>query len=218
MDCFEGEGRTLDEALQGICERHGVAKEDLDYEVVDQRRKLLGLIGRDTIHVRAWRKSLGGGEVSAVLEKIFELAGLQCAVVDAKETQEALLLEISGQDLKLIIGKNGEVLDALQHIVNKVVNRALRQPRKVVLDGDRYRERRVAGLKRLAIRSAEQVKRSGQSVVLDPMNAHDRRIIHLELKDDQDVTTRSLGSGPFKKVVIASRRSEREQAKARRGI
>ncbi len=218
MEQFEGEGRTLEEALEGICQTHGVAREDLDYVVVDQKRRLLGFLGRDTIQVRAWLKRGGAREASAVLEKICELAGLDCTVLDHKESEETVLLEITGQDLSLIIGKNGEVLDALQHIVNKVVNRGKANPRKVVLDGDRYRERRLAGLRRLAIRSAEQVKRSGHSVILDPMNAHDRRIIHLELKEDKEVTTRSLGSGPFKKVVIASRRSDRDQVRARRGI
>lgn len=218
MEYFEGEGRTLDEALQDICETHGVAKEDLDYVVLDQKKKLLGFLGRDMIQVRAWLKGGGAREASAVLEKICELAGLECAVADLRESEEAVLLEITGQDLNLIIGKNGEVLDALQHIVNKVLNRGKAKPRKVILDGDKYRERRLAGLRRLAIRSAEQVKRSGRSVVLDPMNAHDRRIIHLELKEDNEVMTKSLGSGPFKKVVIAARRSDRDQVRAKRGI
>ncbi len=218
MEYFEGEGRTLEEALQGICETHGVAREDLEYLVLDHKKKLLGFLGRDTIQVKAWLKCGRAREASAVLEKICDLAGLECGVVDLKESEEAVLLEITGQDLNLIIGKNGEVLDALQHIVNKAVNRGQVEPKKVILDGDRYRERRLAGLRRLAIRSAEQVKRSGQSVILDPMNAHDRRIIHLELKEDKEVMTRSVGSGPFKKVVIASRRYDREQVRAKRGI
>lgn len=218
MEYFEGEGRTLEEALQGICETHGVAREDLDYLVLDHKKKLLGFLGRDTIQVKAWLKCSSARGASAVLEKICELAGLECAVVDVKDSEEAVLLQITGQDLNLVIGKNGEVLDALQHIINKVVNRGRLKTRKVILDGDGYRERRLAGLRRLAIRSAEQVKKSGRPVILDPMNAYDRRIIHIELKEDKDVMTRSLGSGPFKKVVIASRRSDLNQVRAKRGI
>jgi spoIIIJ-associated protein len=215
---FEAEGKTIDDALERICEENNVKREDLEYTVVDQRKRILGFIGREVVCIKAWKKTDGNKDPLKVLGEICDLAGLDCEASSCIQENGLISVDISGEDLKIIIGKNGEVLDALQYLINKIVNRGETSPKKVILDADGYRARKITNLKRLAARSAEQVKDTGKSVVLNPMSAHDRRIIHLELKEDREVFTKSLGEGPFKKVMIGNKRVQRAPSRNRRRI
>jgi spoIIIJ-associated protein len=209
MNVFESEGRSVEEALERLCEEHHLSPDELEYTVIDEKKKILGLIGRDSVTVKAWLKHSEDRAPARILEQICERAGFLCKISSEQQEDHVTSIELTGADLKIIIGKNGEVLDALQYLINKIVNRGVSTPRKVFLDADGYRQRKIDSLKRLAGRTAEQVKKSGKSVVLNPMNAHDRRIVHLELKEDQEVFTKSLGEGPFKKVMIGSKRNPR---------
>ena len=101
-----------------------------------------------------------------------------------------------------MIGKNGEVLDALQYIVNKIGNRSNGLKKKIFIDSEGYRSRKIERLTSLANRSAEKARKTRRPVTLHPMNAHDRRIIHLSLQNDHLLTTKSQGDGYLKKVVI----------------
>jgi len=101
-----------------------------------------------------------------------------------------------------VIGKNGEVLDALQYIVNKIGNRSNDLKKKILIDSEGYRSRKIERLTRLANRSAEKARKTRMPVTLHPMNAHDRRIIHLSLQNDRLLTTKSQGDGYLKKVII----------------
>lgn len=218
MNYYEAEGKTADEALERICEEHDLRREDLEYTVLDLKKRILGLIGREMVTVKAWKKKDGNKDPLKILEQICELAGLDCEATFYTQEDGLISVDISGKDLKIIIGKNGEVLDALQYLVNKIVNRGENTPKKVILDADGYRARKINNLKRLAARSAEEVKDTGKSVILNPMNAHDRRIIHLELKEDRDVFTRSLGEGPFKKVMIGNKKYQHGPGKSKQRI
>jgi spoIIIJ-associated protein len=218
MDYFEVEGRTVDEALDKICEENNLHRDELEYTVIDQKKRVLGLLGKESISIKAWVKQDENKEVLNILDRICVLAGLDCSVLEHKQEDHLLSVDISGEDLSIIIGKNGEVLDALQYLINKMVNRGEATPRRIVLDADGYRERKLSSLKRLAHRSAEQVRTNGKSTILNPMNAHDRRIIHLELKEDQEVFTKSLGDGPFKRIMIGSRKSPRDNRRNKRRI
>ena len=215
MDYFESEGKSIDEALQRICDCEGVNKDDLEYMVLGQRKKVLGLIGRDCVQVRAWKKVSASQDRLEFLHTVFLLAGLNCSATCQGENEELLFVDVSGGDVNVLIERNGELLDSLQYLANKQLHR--RQfSKKIVLDADGFRQRREEGLKRLALKYAAQVKATGETVALVAMNAHDRRIVHLELKDHVDVFTRSVGEGPFKKVLITSRSSRGEVRKARR--
>jgi spoIIIJ-associated protein len=113
-----------------------------------------------------------------------------------------LVLNIVGDDLGALIGRRGETLRDLQFIVRLIVSRQLNVWPNVVLDVENYKEKRVSALKALAARVAEQVRRTGEPVTLEPMPAHERRTIHLALRDDADVYTESVGEGEARKVQV----------------
>ncbi len=112
------------------------------------------------------------------------------------------VLNIRGADLGVLIGRRGETLNALQYITRLIVSREIQRRSNIVIDVESYKSRREEALRRLALRMAEQAKRLGRTVVLEPMPANERRIIHLALRDDEGVTTESIGSGDQRKVTI----------------
>ncbi len=110
--------------------------------------------------------------------------------------------EIEGEDSGLLIGRRGETLQALQFLVNMVINKKMERPAYITIDVEGYRERRQDALRESAERAAESALNSGKSQTLQPMNAADRRIIHLTLVDHPDVDTQSRGQGDQRRVVV----------------
>lgn len=102
----------------------------------------------------------------------------------------------------ILIGKHGQTLDALQYLTNLVANKNSSERIRIIIDVEDYRERRIETLSRLAVRLADKVKRNGERVVLEPMNPHERKIIHMALQNDRRITTLSEGEEPYRKVVI----------------
>jgi spoIIIJ-associated protein len=119
-----------------------------------------------------------------------------------------LCLEIKGDQEGILIGKHGRTLESLQMLINRMVNKRLENSVRVVLDIDDYRKRRVDSLANIACRLGEKAKRTGHSLTVGPFNSHDRRIIHLTLKEDPYLDTESLGEGDLKKVRIIPIRKE----------
>ena len=113
-----------------------------------------------------------------------------------------ICLEIKGDQEGVLIGKHGRTLESLQMLINRMVNKRLRNAVRVVLDIDDYRKRRVGSMTDIAHRIGEKAKRIGHSLTIGPFNSHDRRIIHLTLKEDPCLKTESLGEGELKKVKI----------------
>jgi len=124
-------------------------------------------------------------------------------VVEVSESlqDDRVLLNISGPESALLIGKKGQTLDSIQFLLNKMLSRD-GDHLPVVVDSNGYRERRVEALVQLAHRLCEKAVRSGKIVAVNPMSAHDRRIIHLALKETPGVTTRSEGEGIYRRLLI----------------
>jgi spoIIIJ-associated protein len=116
------------------------------------------------------------------------------------------VLDITGDDAGVLIGRRGETLASLQYLVNLLLNRRLKGHASVGIDIDGYRRRREETLRSLARRMAERVMSSGQSITLEPMPPNERRIIHITLADHPDVLTVSIGEGESRKVAITPRR------------
>lgn len=136
------------------------------------------------------------------LQQIFQAMELDVAV-ERKERPHSYELNLSGHNLGILIGKHGQTLDALQYLVNLAANQGLTEERvRIVLDIEGYRERREETLYRLAARLADRCCRTNQRVVLEPMNRHERKLIHLALQENHRVLTYSAGDEPFRKVVI----------------
>jgi len=122
--------------------------------------------------------------------------------VDVEETEEAIILNIRGDGSGLLIGKRGQNLDAIQYIVNKAVHHSANGDKMIVIDTEEYRKRREESLVALAMRLGEKVKKTKKAVTVGHMNAHDRRVIHMAMQDDETLTTKSRGEGEYRKIVI----------------
>ena len=140
-------------------------------------------------------------EAKAFLETMVSFI-VEDAVVSAKKVSDRVVLTIDGGNSALLIGKHGRTLDALQYIVQKSVQKKGIGKVRFTVDIEGYRERRKAWLTQLALRLGDKVKRSGKPATINPMNAYDRRIVHVALKDDAKVRTQSMGSGALRKLVI----------------
>ena len=112
------------------------------------------------------------------------------------------ILDIHGSDLGILIGRRGDTLNALQYITRLIVSRELQQRANIVVDVEGYKARRESALRKLAQRMATKAKRQKRTITLDPMPPNERRIIHITLRADKDVTTESVGSGNQRKVTI----------------
>ncbi len=137
------------------------------------------------------------------LDHMFAAMGMEVRVDVAVDTSEGLVsIELSGEEMGLLIGKRGQTLDSIQYLVSLVVNKENDKYLRVKVDTENYRERRKETLESLAKNIAYKVKRSRRSVALEPMNPYERRIIHSALQGDKYVATRSEGEEPFRHVIV----------------
>jgi spoIIIJ-associated protein len=120
-----------------------------------------------------------------------------------------IYLEIKGDQEGILIGKHGRTLESLQLLINRMINKRLGEPVRVILDINDYRKRREENLKRMAVRLGNEAKTNGNDLTIGPFNAHDRRTIHIALKEDPLIKTESLGEGEMKKIKIIPKKEDR---------
>jgi spoIIIJ-associated protein len=153
-------------------------------------------------------------EAKEILEGILARMGLKYPV-NLEETEEYIVLNILGDGGGLLIGKRGQNLDALQYIVNKAAYRTGNGKKAIVVDTETYRKRREDSVVSLAERLGDKVKKTKKPLTVSHMNAHDRRIIHMTLQNDAELTTKSRGEGEYRKIIIMPvRKQPRDQANA----
>ncbi len=139
------------------------------------------------------------------LENILALIPMEGTTVKAKMNDNIIALDIEGDKSGLLIGRKGRTLDALQFIVNKIVNKTLERRTQVVVDSESYRKRRKEFLTQMAVQMGDKAKKIRKPVATNLLYPHDRRIVHLALRDDRGLSTKSRGDGLFKKVIIIPR-------------
>lgn len=150
------------------------------------------------------------------LNSVFDAMGLAVDVeVKMNEEEKEMDVNLTGEEMGLLIGKRGQTLDSLQYLVSLVVNKESEDYLRVKLDTENYRERRKETLETLAKNIAYKVKRTRRPVSLEPMNPYERRIIHSALQNDKYVFTKSEGEEPFRHVVIALKKEERRERRPR---
>jgi len=169
----------------------------------------------------AGRKTVGldeqAREATAILAQVLKRMGEQSEITTTEEDSEGIELAIKGDGSGLLIGRHGQTLDSLEYLVNRILARRVKDAVPITVDTESYRERRRRQLHRMALSMAEQTKREHASVMLDPMPPRDRRIVHLALKDDPLITTRSTGDGFLRTVEIIPVGERRESGGARGG-
>lgn len=140
------------------------------------------------------------------LENILALIPMEGITVTGKLEDGSVNLNIDGDKTGLLIGRKGKTLDALQFIVNKIVNKSLEKRSRVIIDSENYRRRRQEFLVQMALKMGDKAKKIKRPVATNLLNPHDRRIVHLALRDDDELGTKGKGEGILKKVVIIPRK------------
>jgi spoIIIJ-associated protein len=156
-------------------------------------------------------------EATTILSQILERMGERGDITTAEADSEGIELAIKGDGSGLLIGRHGQTLDSLEYLVNRILARRVKDAVPITIDTESYRERRRRQLHRMALSMAEQTKREHVPVTLDPMPPRDRRIVHLALKDDPLITTRSTGDGFLRAVEIVPVGERRESGGGRGG-
>ncbi|OGP55906.1 MAG: hypothetical protein A2Y65_04500 [Deltaproteobacteria bacterium RBG_13_52_11] len=224
---IEKEAKSVEEAIEKICKELGKKREELEFEVIEEKaRGIFGLMGNKKVKVRAMLKGSQDdqeteqkteqvvgqqpdNEVLAYAKTVLEriIAGISVpAQVEGRVEGGMIYLNIKGDGSGLLIGRHGQTLDAMQYIVGRIVGKQQGKKRIVVVDTERYRERRGESLELLARRMGEKAKSTGRAISLQPMSASDRRLVHLALKHDREIETRSEGEGGMKSIKIIPRK------------
>jgi len=206
MKSFEATGRTVEEAIENALAELGVKRDEAEIEVLEEpNRGLFGILGSKHARVRVDAKIDAEEIAREFLYEVLDKMGIEVDI-NGERKGEYYYLSLTGNSLGIIIGRRGETLDALQYLVNLVVNKKLSrfgERARVIIDAEGYRVKREKTLVRLAEKIAERVKQTGSRVVLEPMNPQERRVIHTALQGDREVETFSEGTEPFRKVVVA---------------
>jgi spoIIIJ-associated protein len=199
---MEEEGKTIEEAVESALEKLGANRDEVKVTVLNEgNKKLFGLVSKPA-RVRVCLKEDPSSTPEGVLRILLDEMGLK-AEINSRIEDGNIYLNVQTPNAGLLIGRRGRTLNAIQHILNCVVNRSSLVKRRVIVDAEQYRERREEVLTNLAHKLASRAKMTGQEVVVEPMNPQDRRIIHLALQNDEEVTTFSRGEGSFRSVIIA---------------
>lgn len=204
MEFMEFKGKTVDDAITEATIQFGITSDELIYEVVEKGSTgILGFINTKPAIIRAKKKDTLEDIVQEFLDNLFKVMDIETVVdIQYNEEDKTMDINLTGPEMGVLIGKRGQTLDALQKIAQSVVNKHSEEFVRVKLDTENYRARRKDTLENLAKNIAYKVKRTKKSVVLEPMNPYERRIIHSALQNDKYVNTRSEGEEPFRKVVI----------------
>jgi len=227
METHEFEGKTYEEAVKKASQELNVDERDLDIEVKEVDTKgILGLLGtkkiRITVKLRGSEDEITqeaaapvpGEEIpseetaqkfgEAFLKEFGRHVGLefQVMVTDISEKTDRILFLVQCDNGDILIGKDGEILEALQHLLRLAVAKKFKHNLKLLVDINGYRERRKKALTIMAKRLADKAKRTGRKFKTDPLNPYERRIVHTLFKHNKGITTKSEGEGHIKRVVL----------------
>jgi spoIIIJ-associated protein len=206
----EQEGRTTEEAMELALRKLSATRDQVRVTVLSEGGKsLFGLVSKPA-KVRVSLKEDPSSTPEGILKNLLDEMGIE-SEVKSEVADGNIYLTVKTPSAGLLIGRRGRTLDAIQHLLNCIVNRSSLVKRRVIVDAEQYRERREEILTNLALKLASKAKMTGQEVVVEPMNPQDRRIIHLALQDDEEVTTFSRGEGSFRSVIITARNRMAEE-------
>jgi spoIIIJ-associated protein len=191
----EFKGKNLDEALGHAEHVLKIPREKFAYEIVTEKTKLFGIRGKEIV-IRAWpKKELDTSPVTRFLDALLPHFPLNLAY-QVKKKNETIYVIFDGEDKSMLLRKDGSLLLAFQHVLNKV------SPHKVQVDCEFYRRRKEKRLREYAQQIAHQVSDTGRNEVLDLMNPYERRIVHIAVNQVPGITSESIGEGFLKRVKV----------------
>ena len=201
---IEVEENTTEEALEAALKELGVSRDQVSVKVIHEPTKgILGL-GAKLAKIRVTLKEDISSTPEAVLHEILNHMGLE-AEIESQIINGSVHLTVNANNPGILIGKHGQTLNAVEYLLNCILNRSSLVKKKVFVDAEGYRERREQMLTDLAYRAAAKVKQTHQEIVLDPMPPRDRRIIHVTLQSDEHIRTYSRGEGLMRRVAVTTR-------------
>jgi len=207
----EGRGRTLDEAVDAALIELQESRRHVDVKILSETAE------ETIVEVTVLEENAGAPAPSpaaangkaetarGLVEGLLKHMGVR-AQVSVRTGSDPITLDISGRDLGALIGWRGETLRALQAVTNVMVGKHLAEGERIIVDVERYRQRREHTVREIAMRAARQVKMTGDAITLDAMQPFERRAIHLALEGDPDVTSSSIGEEPERRVVVGPRK------------
>ena len=202
----EFRGKTKEDAVKKALDTLGLQEEEVKIEYIDNGKAgFFGFRGGRPAHIKVYYEEVESKfskNSRQFVKELLKTINVESEVLYTKEEKEALFLKINCNSSGLIIGKKGKNLEALQFLVNVIMNKDKEEWKKIILDIEGYRDKREEAIKRLALRTADMVRKSQKSKILDPMNPFERRLVHITLQDFDDIETKSEGEGVYKKVKI----------------
>ena len=210
MKSAEGRGRTLDEAVDAALIELQESRRNVDVKILSETNEEtlveVTVIDQSAPATATAVAPNGKAETArSLVEGLLKHMGVR-AQVSVRAGSDPITLDISGRDLGGLIGWRGETLRALQAVTNVMVGKHLEEGERIIVDVERYRQRREHTVREIAMRAARQVKMTGDAITLDAMQPFERRAIHLALEADPDVTSSSIGEEPDRRVVVGPRK------------
>ncbi len=208
MEYIEFSAKSVDDAITEACQKFTVTSDRLDYEVIDEGSSgFLGIGSKPAVIKAKVKEEVKETSICDIaknfLKEVFDAMNMAVVIdVTYDEQENNMDINLSGDEMGVLIGKRGQTLDSLQYLVSLVVNKEKSDYIRVKVDTEDYRNRRKETLENLAKNIAYKVKRTKRSVSLEPMNPYERRIIHSALQNDKYVTTHSEGEEPFRRVIV----------------
>jgi len=205
MKSIEKRARTVEDAVAAAVAALGVRREDCTVCVLEEPAKgLLGRIGSKGALVRVTAVESKAEVGLGLLRQVLSQMGID-GTVTMVVGDERVHYDIEGPGVGALIGHRGQTLEALQHVANLAASRGSQDRRRLIVDVAGYRRQREEKLLAMVQRLAERVSRTGESVELEAMEAHERKVVHVALQDHPAVTTYSEGEEPYRRVIISSR-------------
>ena len=207
MRTIEVNAKTREEAIRSALEKLGVERDEVSVEILDEGSKGFFGLGAREVRIRVTAEKLSdnsGADAGALLEEIIRLMGIEAKVEYAPTEDGNARLNVRSQDSAILIGRKGRNLNALQHLINKIVHagESGETTERILVDIEGYIDRRQSALEEMALRLAQKAKQTRRGIRLKPLSPQERRIVHLTLQNDPDVRTFSLGNSRFRSVVI----------------
>ena len=200
---IETEGDTVEEAIEHALTELGTTRDQVTIDIVNEPTKGILNFGAKPAKIRATLKQDVSSAPETILKEMLSRMGID-GEVESNFVDGSTHLNIVTDSPALLIGKHGQTLDAIERLLNCIVNKASLVKKRVFVNTEGYRERREERLVEMAHQVAEKVRYTDREVVLAPMSARDRRIIHVTLKGDEVVSTYSQGEGEMRRVVVTT--------------
>lgn len=196
--------KSLEEAIALALEETGINESDLKYEVVSDAKKGLFGLGSQDAKIKVIIEETPDERALSFVKTVLTDLGLSTENVSFREdSDKEATIVVTGDEMGLVIGHHGEILESLQYLTNLAANKGIDGYRRYFVDVENYRAKREDTLRRLAQKTAARAKRQGRNIVLEPMSAYERRIIHSEVQEIEGVSTFSVGSGEQRKVIVS---------------